>query len=122
MNIQKYFLEDNFEYFIDLIKKINNIRNYLNDYEIYENDEEFFIENFSNRPYALVIALTNGNYNINSKYVRYDEHNKKIISYTTTELKNYYKSNFNEIIDEIAYCNKYYNLEDIDKNILEKRV
>ena len=68
--------------------------------KVYNNNEKFFNEFYKNKLYELVIAISQGDYNLSDEYVKIDYELGCINSYTEYE---YIKLLYN-YIDDIVEC------------------
>ena len=97
MTIEKYD-ELNLQDKLNLISEVNSYNGYLEEFNYYENDEEFFTLFFSGKEYELARAINYGDYNFMDAYVKIDVYGN-LISMSAYELEKELDNYADEIID-----------------------
>ena len=103
--IKNYLLED-IDELCDVVREINCYNGSLDYLEVYENDEYFFNDFFTN-PYDVLQKTYYGNYDFNDYYVRFDDYGN-LESLSQWE----YEEELRDCIDEIVenLLDIYYNI------------
>lgn len=102
---------ENFRSLLDIIHEVNEIEGGLEAYEVWDNDEDFFEEFYTDSPYELMEAIVDGKYDRYAEYVRIESEYQTLESWEESDLKEYYAEHFSEIFDKIAECYKNDDIE-----------
>ena len=99
--MKQYFLE-NLEEAKRLVAEVNSYNGALSHLEVFENDEWFFEDFFSNNQEAVRAAIY-GNYNYTDEYVKFDGYGN-LESFNECEYNELIRNNLNDIIKEATNC------------------
>lgn len=96
----KEYLLNNIEQIEYIVDDINNWNGELEEYKVYENDNEFFEIYFDN-PFDLIrVIYKNDNYSPDDDYIQLDIYGN-LISYTVSEYQELFKNDIDIIIDSL---------------------
>lgn len=98
MEIEKIVEEIDIEELKEMVEEVNNYNGQLEEYRYYENNEDFFDDNYYNRPFEAVRDAQDGSYNYNDEYVRFDGYGS-LESASEYEIEDNLQDNAQEIVE-----------------------
>ena len=113
--IEKILLE-NRELALDICREVNLWNGELDNFDVWENDDEFFNINFSDNPMEAVRAVYYGNYNYNDEYIRVNAYGN-IDSLDQWELEKEVEIYINDIIE--AMIRNYSHISIYNDELIE---
>lgn len=98
MEIEKIVEEIDIEELKEMVEEVNNYNGQLEEYRYYENNEDFFDDNYYNRPFEAVREAEDGCYSYNDEYVRFDGYGN-LESASEYEIEDNLQDNAQEIVE-----------------------
>lgn len=109
--VSNYLGEMRFSDLRQLVSNINGYNDSLDQFNVYENDENFFEMFYPEKPYEAVQAAYYGEYNYNDEYVRFNGYGN-LESLSEWDLEREMSNSLDEIAQALIECYEHLQLDD----------